>query len=138
MTTRKRRSGSSFFSFCLLALAASCGVADGQQIGSSVPVSRTIEGSVLDQAGHPVSAAVVLIEDLKSLQVRSYIVQDDGKFRFRGLSSDANYELRARFNGAVSNVKTVSVFETRPVIVVNLTLSNKPKRAPNRRQGNPS
>ena len=114
---------------CLAALAALCGIASGQQLGSTAPVSRTIEGSVLDRAGRPVSGAVVLIEDLKSLQVRSYIVQDDGKFHFRGLSSDANYELRARLNGATSNTKTVSVFETHPVVVVNLTLSAKPKRS---------
>jgi hypothetical protein len=101
----------------------------GQQPFSSAPVSRTIEGSVLDQAGHPIPGAVVLIEDLKSLQVRSFIVQNDGKFRFRGLSSDANYELRARLNGASSHPKTVTVFDSHPVIVVNLTLAmrSKPK-----------
>jgi hypothetical protein len=83
---------------------------------------------VLDRGGHPVSGAVVLIEDLKSLQVRSYIVQEDGKFHFRGLSSDANYELHARLNGVSSGRKTVNVFDTHPTIVVNLTLTTKPKR----------
>ncbi len=121
-----------------------CGVASGgQQRSSPAPISRTIEGSVLDHSGHPVPGAVVLIEDLKSLQVRTYLVQEDGKFRFRGLSSDANYELRARFNGVASNAKTVSVFETHPVVVVNLTLSIRPKRsapaaAPNHPPGNAS
>jgi hypothetical protein len=126
-----------------LALVMTCAVcltgAPGQPAGS--PVSRTIEGTVLDRTGHPVPGAVVLLEDLKSLQVRSYIVQEDGKFRFRGLSSDANYELRARFKGLASSPKTVSVFESRPSIVVNLTLSAKPKPpAPpaNHPAGNPS
>lgn len=119
------------------------GALAGQQQGSPSPVSRTIEGSVLDRAGHPVSGAVVLIEDLKSLQVRSYIVQEDGKFRFRGLSADANYELRARFKGMASKPKTVSVFESKPVIAVNLTLLAKTKRAApapssSKASGNPS
>lgn len=110
---------------------------------TTAPVSRTIEGSVFDRDGHTVPGAVVLIEDMKTLQVRSYIVQADGKFRFRGLSSDANYELRARFHGASSNAKTVSVFESKPVVVVNLTLSSKHKRAApsspsNHSSGNPS
>jgi len=71
----------------------------------------------------------VLLEDLKSLQVRSYIVQRDGTYRFRGLSSDANYELRARFNGAASGAKTVSVFNNNPTVVVNLKLAVKQKRS---------
>ncbi len=83
---------------------------------------------MLDRAGHPAVGAVVLIEDLKSLQVRSYIVQKDGKFRFRGLSADANYELRARLNGAASKPKTISVFESKPVVEINLTLGTKAKR----------
>jgi len=108
---------------CLLVLT----VAGGQQ--TTAPVSRTIEGSVFDHNGHSVPGAVVLIEDMKTLQVRSYIVQADGKFRFRGLSADANYELRARFHGESSSPKTVSVFESKPLVVVNLTLSGKHKRA---------
>jgi len=102
-----------------------CAAAAGQR-GAS-PVARTIEGAVLDRAGHPIPGAIVLLEDLKSLQIRSYIVQEDGKFRFRGLSSDVNYEVRARFHGVASSPKTVSVFESRPAIVVNFTLAIKQK-----------
>jgi len=110
-----------------------------QQHGPS-PISRTIEGTVLDPAGHPVPGAVVLLEELKSLQVRSYIVQGDGKFHFRGLSSDANYELRARFHGVASKPKTVTVFESHPAVVVNLMLPLKQKRPtpPPHPTGNPS
>jgi hypothetical protein len=128
--------------YLALALVWAFGPLSGASAQSSAsPVSRTIEGQVLDRAGHPVPGAIVLLEDLKSLRVRSYIVQEDGKFRFRGLSSDANYELRARFNGFSSSPKTVSVFDASPAIVVNLMLSVKPKRpAPsaNRPPGNPS
>jgi hypothetical protein len=97
---------------------------------SSALVSRTVEGMVLDRAGKPVPGAVVLIEDLKSLQVRSFLVQQDGKYRFHGLSSDANYELRAQFKGEVSGAKTVTVFKSGSTIVVNLKLTGKMKRSP--------
>jgi hypothetical protein len=111
----------------VLALAAHpLTFAAGQQGGA--PVARTIEGRVLDPAGRPLGGAVVLLEDLKSLQVRSYIVQQDGKYHFRGLSSDANYELRARFNGVESGAKTVSVFQTNATVLVNLKLPVKHKR----------
>ncbi len=72
--------------------------------------------------------------------MRSYIVQPDGKYRFRGLSPDANYEVRAQFNGAESRAKTVSVFESGHTVVVNLKLSIKAKHPPQRNpsSGNPS
>ena len=133
-TTRKRRNGSNLISFIASSLRISVGalvivcLAVGAQ-KSGTPASRSIEGSVVDIAGQPVKGAVVLLEDTKSLQVRSYLVQEDGKFRFRGLSMDANYELRARSNSVFSNRKTVSVFDTNPLVVVNLTLSpGKSKR----------
>ena len=132
-TKKKRRSGSSLCGalglpiWCAALLLAFSFGALGQK--SSLPAPRTIEGSVLDRTGHTLPGAVVLIEDLKSLQVRSFIVQEDGKYRFGGLSSDANYELRARYNGVLSSPKTVSVFESSPAIVVNLTVAAKLKRA---------
>ncbi len=84
---------------------------------------------VLDRAGKPVPGAVVLIEDLKSLQVRSYLVQQDGKYRFHGLSADANYELRAQFKDEVSGPKTVTVFKSGSTIEINLKLTGKGKRS---------
>jgi len=99
----------------------------GQQ--SAAPAARTIEGMVLDRAGNPVPGAVVLIEDLKSLQVRSYLVQQDGKYHFHGLSSDANYELRAQFKDEVSGPKTVTVFRSGHTVEVNLKLTGKSKRS---------
>jgi len=96
----------------------------------SAPVSRTIEGVVVDRAGSPVPGAVVLVKDLKSLQVRSYIAQEDGKYHFHGLSSDANYQLRAQFNGVAGGAKSVSVFDSRPTVVVNLKVPVKRPQPP--------
>ena len=123
--------------FCVVSvLRASAGQASSV---SGSPTTRTIEGTVLDHVGHPVSGAIVLIEDLKTLQVRSFIVQQDGRYRFRGLSPDANYQLRARLNGLSSGAKTVSVFQSKSVIVVNLKLSLKQKPpAQPASSGNPS
>ena len=41
--------------------------------------TRAIEGTVLSSAGSPVAGAVVLLKDSKSLQVRSYVAQQDGR-----------------------------------------------------------
>ena len=90
--------------------------------------SRSIEGSVLDKGGSPVAGAVVLLKDSKTLQVRSYVAQADGKYHFFGLSTDINYDLRAQANGMTSPVKTVSVFDSRKVVKLDLKLKKALKR----------
>jgi hypothetical protein len=87
--------------------------------------SRAIEGTVLSSDGVPVPGAIVQIKDSKTLQVRSYIAQKDGKYQFWGLSNDVNYELRAQAGGLTSKTKTVSVFNSRRKVTLNLKLTKK-------------
>jgi hypothetical protein len=94
---------------------------------SVTPKTRSIEGIMLDKAGAPVAGAVVLLKDTKTLQVRSYITQQDGKYHFYGLSSDINYEVRAEFGDMSSPIKRVSVFDSRSRIFVKLKLKKKRK-----------
>ena len=89
--------------------------------------SRSIEGTVLSKAGAPIPEAIVLLTDTKTLQVRSFIAQNDGKFHFYGLSTDINYIVRAESNGMTSPRKTVSVFDSKKVVKLNLKLNKKIK-----------
>jgi hypothetical protein len=87
--------------------------------------SRAIEGTVLASDGAPVPGAIVQIKDSKTLQVRSYIAQQDGKYHFWGLSTDVNYQLRAMAGGLTSKTKTVSVFNSRRKVTLDLKLTKK-------------
>lgn len=118
--------------FLVLALSGIAGLCFGQaqapvvgQPGSAT--TRSIEGTVLNAGGSPVSGAIVLLKDTKTLQIRSYVAQQDGKYRFYGLSMDVNWELRAEANGLTSKTKTVSVFDSHPKVVLNLKLKKKLK-----------
>jgi hypothetical protein len=95
---------------------------------AGTPITRSIEGTVLDAHGSAVPSAVVLLKDTKTLQVRSYLAQKDGKYHFYGLSSDINYEVRAQANGLTSPIKTVSVFDSHRVVTLNLKLNKKLKQ----------
>lgn len=95
---------------------------------AGTPITRSIEGTVLDAHGSAVPNAVVLLKDTKTLQVRSYLAQKDGKYHFYGLSSDINYELRAQANGLTSPVKTVGVFNSHRIVSLNLKLNKKLKQ----------
>jgi Carboxypeptidase regulatory-like domain len=112
-------------SFCLFAQIQP----SVQDQPSLTPRLRSIEGTVLNKAGAPVAGAAVLLKDTKTLQVRSYITQQDGKYHFYGLSSDINYEVRAQFGDMSSPKKDVSVFDSRSRILVKLKLKNKRKPA---------
>jgi hypothetical protein len=80
---------------------------------------------VLSSDGAPVAGAIVQIKDAKTLQVRSYIAQKDGRYQFWGLSNDVNYELRAIAGGLTSKTKTVSVFNSRRKVTLDLKLTKK-------------
>jgi hypothetical protein len=94
---------------------------------SDLSGSRTIEGTVLNAGGEPVPGAVVLLKDAKTLQVRSYIAQQDGKYHFYGLSTGSNYQLRGQAEGLTSKTKTVSVFDSHRKVTLNLKLTKKLK-----------
>jgi Carboxypeptidase regulatory-like domain len=91
------------------------------------PRIRSIEGTVVDKSGAPVPGAVVLLKDLKTLQVRSYIAQDDGKYHFYGLSPDINYQVRAESRTMSSPTKSISVFDSHSKVFVKLKLKKKKK-----------
>lgn len=82
---------------------------------------------MLSDKKKPVAGAVVLIKDTKTLQVRSYIAQADGRYHFFGLSTDVNYQLRAEADGLTSKTKTVSVFDSHKVVTLDLKLTKKLK-----------
>ncbi len=97
------------------------------QAGSGAVSLRSIEGVVTDASKTPVPNAVVLLKDTKTLQVRSYLAQKDGRYHFYGLSSDVNYEVRAQGGNMMSKVKTVSVFDSHALVKLDLKLNKKKK-----------
>lgn len=86
------------------------------------PAERSVSGVVTDASGKPVPGAVVQLENMKTLQVRSFIAKDNGEYYFRGLSTDVDYQLRAEWNGHSSPTKTLSSFDSHTEAVINLQL----------------
>lgn len=86
---------------------------------------RSVQGTVTDAAGNPVPGAVVHLKNTKTLQIRSFIAKEDGGYAFHGLSTNVDFELKAEHDGAVSDVRTLSVFDSRNKAVINLRLKKK-------------
>jgi Carboxypeptidase regulatory-like domain len=89
---------------------------------------RVVEGRVTDPDDKPVNGAVVMLKDMRSLEVRSFITQVNGEYHFSGLKIDNDYQLKADYNSSTSGWKTLSVFDTRKEPVINLKLAKSEKK----------
>ncbi len=65
---------------------------------------------------------------MRTLQIRSFISQENGGYHFSELKLDNDYQLKADFSGASSGWKTLSVFDTRKEPVMNLKLDKLDKK----------
>jgi hypothetical protein len=87
---------------------------------------RTVRGVVADKASeNPIPSAVVFLKNTRTNAVRSYIADEEGNYRFSGLDPNADYEIHAEKDGAKSAVRTVSSFDSKKEIVLNLKLEKK-------------
>lgn len=84
---------------------------------------RLLYGKVLDQHDNPVPNAVVYLTNSRTHAVKTYIIGDDGTYRFPGLAT-VDYEVYAQYNGRKSDTKSVSQFDDRPQVYIDLKINN--------------
>jgi hypothetical protein len=96
--------------FLLLAGMASQPQAISQGIAQSV---RVVQGVTQNAEGQPQQNAVVYLQDQKTQEVRTYITQDDGRYRFGQLSSEVDYQLWAEYKGHKSKTRSISSFDSK-------------------------
>ena len=89
------------------------------------PNTRSLQGQVVDSDDKPAVGAVVQLKDTRTLQVRSFITQANGEYRFSGLRADTDYEIKADYSGMTSDNKRLSSFDSRKIATVNLKLNKK-------------
>jgi protocatechuate 3,4-dioxygenase beta subunit len=87
--------------------------------------ARSLEGIVLDQQGNAVLGAVVKLEDMHTLQVRSFFTKEDGQYHFSGLKTEIEYQVRADHDAVSSGWKRLSIFDARKVANITLKLDKK-------------
>jgi Carboxypeptidase regulatory-like domain len=120
MTTRR---AFSYLAVSVLFLLMASGVS--AQTAKHEAQLKTVRGVVVDKADNPISASVVFLKNVRTNQVKSYIADNQGNYRFSGLDPNSDYELHAEKDGAKSQTRNVSSFDTRMDIVLNLKLAPK-------------
>jgi hypothetical protein len=102
-----------------LALAASPDKKDKGDNG------RLLTGRVTDRQENPLPDAVVYLSNPRTQAVKTFIVGPDGSYRFPALSPNIDYEVYAQFKGKKSDTKTVSQFDNRQQVTINLKIDTR-------------
>ncbi len=85
---------------------------------------RVLSGQVTDHGDAPLPEAIVYLKNTKTLNVKTYITDSNGNYRFPELSPNVDYEVYAEHKGAKSDTKTLSSFDSRPKPVMNLKVGS--------------
>ena len=86
---------------------------------------RTVHGLVLDKSESPISESVVFLKNTRTNIVRSFYTDANGNYRFSGLDPNVDYEVHAEKEGAKSTTRTISSFDSRKDINLNLKIDKK-------------
>jgi Carboxypeptidase regulatory-like domain len=104
----------------LLALGAVCSASPDKK---DKQVGRLLFGKVLDPQDNPLPDAVVYVTNTRTRTVKTYIVSTDGTYRFPALSTAVDYEVYAQYKGRKSETKSVSQFDDRSQVYLDLKVN---------------
>ena len=107
---------------CLIALSAAAGASPDKK---DKTVGRLLFGKVLDPGDNPLPDAVVYVTDTRTRAVKTYIVGPDGTYRFPALSTSVDYEVYAQYKGHRSDTKSVSQFDDRSQVYMDLKIDTR-------------
>src|SRR4051812_30871673 len=92
----------------------------GKKSGKNSGGFRAVRGRVLDSAGAPVSGATVQLNESPDGKGRSVMSGKDGSFQFDDLSLTQDYELKAAYKVSSSRPRTISQYDTRKTVILEL------------------
>ena len=104
----------------LVALAGVSGAAPDKK---DKTIGRLVFGKVLDPQDNPLPDAVVYVTNTRTRTVKTYIVGPDGTYRFPALSTAVDYEVYAQYKGSKSDTKSVSQFDDRSQVYLDLKVN---------------
>lgn len=94
------------------------------------PTSRTLMGKVVDEVnGTPLKGAIVTLTNDSTHEQREMITKEDGRYNFDDLSFSIDYELKARYKNAVTDVRKLSQYDHTVKVVRILTVPDTPSPA---------
>jgi hypothetical protein len=86
---------------------------------------RLLYGKVLDPQDNPLPDAIVYLTNTRNRAVKTYIVGPEGTYRFPALSTAIDYEVYAQYKGKKSDTKSVSQFDDRSEVYLDLKVNTR-------------
>ena len=86
---------------------------------------RLVYGKVLDPQDNPLPDSIVYLTNTRTRAVKTYIVGQDGTYRFPALSTAIDYEIYAQYKGLKSDTKSVSQFDDRAQVYLDLKINTR-------------
>lgn len=90
-----------------------------------VDKTRLLTGKVMDSGDNPLPNAVVYLTNTQDHSVKTYIVGPEGTYRFPQLQPTIDYEVYAQIDKHKSHTKTVSQFDNRQQVYIDLKVDTK-------------
>jgi hypothetical protein len=87
--------------------------------------TRVLTGKVMDASDNIIPDAVVYLTNTRDRSVKTYIVGPEGTYRFPALLANVDYEVYAQFNKRKSRTKSVSQFDDRQQVYIDLKIDTK-------------
>ena len=109
----------------IVALAVAIATLPVHAKDKSDETGRLLTGRVVNDADAALPDAVVYLANTRTRAIKTFIVGKDGMYRFPALSPNVDYEVYAQYKGSKSDTKTVSQFDTRPTVNINLKIDTK-------------
>jgi len=83
---------------------------------------KNVQGKVLNGDNAPINGAIVYLENKRNDDIKTFISTRDGSYRFADISADTDYSLWAAFHGKKSGQKTISSFDSRKQVNIDLKI----------------
>ena len=111
--------------FVILLFLISSAIAVLAQKKGREPELRTVHGTVVDKQDSPIESAVVYLKNTHTQDIKTYISDSQGEYRFSGLDLNIDYEIHAEHQGMTSATRSISSFDTRKDVSMTLKVDRK-------------
>ena len=91
------------------------------------PTTRIVSGTVYDEAQNIIVGATIELKDTQTGKVLGIYSQESGEYKYSGLRFDHDYTVKAIYKGSSSEVRRISMFDTRWHLVMNLIVPKPTK-----------
>ena len=81
---------------------------------------KALDGKVLGNGDVPLPGAIVYLQDSRDNSIRTFIATQDGSYRFGQIAPDLDYTVWAKYKDAKSSTKTVSAYDSRKQLTIDL------------------